>query len=212
MSKCFDHETTFPDTHRHFCPAIDISRRIPIVCWGLRLKKINLKNKTCLDTQFMQNKFKMSNFPKKKTHPYKTKPRANECTFHSWNCIWIEHYIAFVFYTWGTHIQFKYIQFFAIIHVYIYIHVICFRYFCIYIYIYIYIHLFEFIYSFCLLVYIYIYREREKYIFYIYIYIYIFLLYYIYINMLWATQLNLVVGLQHLFHRLWGTSNLQKQN
>ena len=32
MSKCFDHKTTFPDTHRHFRPAIEISRKFPIVC------------------------------------------------------------------------------------------------------------------------------------------------------------------------------------
>ena len=38
MSKCFDHRTTFPDTHRHFRPATEISRMFPIVCRGLELK------------------------------------------------------------------------------------------------------------------------------------------------------------------------------
>ena len=36
MSKCFDLRTTFPDTYRHFRPAIDISRIFPIVCGALR--------------------------------------------------------------------------------------------------------------------------------------------------------------------------------
>ena len=34
MSGCFDHKTTFPDTHRHFRPAIDISMKFPIACGG----------------------------------------------------------------------------------------------------------------------------------------------------------------------------------
>ena len=41
MSKCFDHKTMFSDTHRHFRPAIEISRKRPIVCGGLELKKSN---------------------------------------------------------------------------------------------------------------------------------------------------------------------------
>ena len=45
MSKCFDHKTTFPDTHRHFCLAIEISRKFPIVCEGLELKQSSLKTK-----------------------------------------------------------------------------------------------------------------------------------------------------------------------
>ena len=45
MLRCFDHTTTFPDTHGHFCPAIEIPRKFPIVCGGLELNKINLKNK-----------------------------------------------------------------------------------------------------------------------------------------------------------------------
>ena len=47
----FDHKTTFPDTHRHFRPRIEISRNFPIVCGGLELKKNNLKSKSCLDMQ-----------------------------------------------------------------------------------------------------------------------------------------------------------------
>ena len=45
MSKCFDHDAPFLDTHRHFCPAIEISRKLPIACGGLELKKSILKNK-----------------------------------------------------------------------------------------------------------------------------------------------------------------------
>ena len=37
--KCFDHKSTFPDTQRHFRPAIEISRNIPIVRMAPELKK-----------------------------------------------------------------------------------------------------------------------------------------------------------------------------
>ena len=42
MSKCVDHKTTFLDTHRHFRPATEISKKLPIVCGGLELKKSNV--------------------------------------------------------------------------------------------------------------------------------------------------------------------------
>ena len=38
MLKCFDHKTTFPDTHRHFRQTIQISRTVPIVLRGSRTK------------------------------------------------------------------------------------------------------------------------------------------------------------------------------
>ena len=50
MSKCFGHKASFADTHRHFRPAIKISRICP--CGGLELKKSNLKNK-CLYSQYL---------------------------------------------------------------------------------------------------------------------------------------------------------------
>ena len=53
MSRCFDHKTTFPDTHRHFRLAIEISRELPIVCRGQKLKKSNLENEKCLEVQLM---------------------------------------------------------------------------------------------------------------------------------------------------------------
>ena len=56
MSKCFDHKTTFPDTHRHFHLATEISRNCSIVCKGAELKNSN-KRKTCLDTQPMNDFF-----------------------------------------------------------------------------------------------------------------------------------------------------------
>ena len=61
MSKCVDYKTTFPDTHRHFRPATEISSEFPIVCGGLELKKNNFKNKTCLDAQPMNDVFEFSN-------------------------------------------------------------------------------------------------------------------------------------------------------
>ena len=42
ISRCVDHKSTFPDTHRHFRLATEISRKLPIVCGalgGLELKK-----------------------------------------------------------------------------------------------------------------------------------------------------------------------------
>ena len=61
MSKCLDHKTKFPDTHRHFRPVIEISRKFPIVRRGLELKKNNLKTTRCLDTQLMKEEFIKTN-------------------------------------------------------------------------------------------------------------------------------------------------------
>ena len=49
MSKYSDHNTNFPDTHRHFRLAIEISRIFTVVCGGLELKKEQLEKRTCLD-------------------------------------------------------------------------------------------------------------------------------------------------------------------
>ena len=62
MSRCFDHKTIFPDTYRHFRPATEIPRKLPIVCRGLELKKSSSKNKVCLDTQPMNDKIDMFDF------------------------------------------------------------------------------------------------------------------------------------------------------
>ena len=35
MSSCLDHKTTFPDIHRHFRPAIEVSKNCHIACEGL---------------------------------------------------------------------------------------------------------------------------------------------------------------------------------
>ena len=39
VSQCIDHKATFPDTHRHFRPAIEICRNVLIVRGGLELKR-----------------------------------------------------------------------------------------------------------------------------------------------------------------------------
>ena len=39
MSKRVDPKTTFPNTHRKFRPATEISRKCPIVCGGLELNE-----------------------------------------------------------------------------------------------------------------------------------------------------------------------------
>ena len=57
MSKCFGHKTTFPDTHRHFRPAIDNSSKQTHRLRGLQLKKSSSENKICLDTQPMNDNF-----------------------------------------------------------------------------------------------------------------------------------------------------------
>ena len=58
MLKCFEHKTTFPDTHRHFRLANEISRNCPTVCGYLELTKRNFKSKTCLNTQPVNDAFK----------------------------------------------------------------------------------------------------------------------------------------------------------
>ena len=45
MSKCFYHKNIFPNTHKHFRPARNISKKLRILGGGLQLKKINLKTK-----------------------------------------------------------------------------------------------------------------------------------------------------------------------
>ena len=48
MSRCSDHKTALPDTHRHFRLAIEISREFPIVCGGSRAQKEQLKKTNML--------------------------------------------------------------------------------------------------------------------------------------------------------------------
>ena len=43
MPKSFDHKNIFPDTHRHFRPAVDLFKIVPKVCGCLGLNKINSK-------------------------------------------------------------------------------------------------------------------------------------------------------------------------
>ena len=82
MSKSFDHKTTFPDTHRRFRPAIEISMSIPIVCVDLELIKSNLKNKTCLDTQPINEHFETVDFSKKQlSGPYVKKEGLSDAQF-----------------------------------------------------------------------------------------------------------------------------------
>ena len=51
VSKCFDQKTTFPDTHRHSRPLIEISGKCPFFCGGLELNKKKLRKQTCLESQ-----------------------------------------------------------------------------------------------------------------------------------------------------------------
>ena len=83
MSKCFDHKTIFLDTPRHFRPAIEISRKFPVVCGCLELQKNNQEKRTCLDSQPMFLN------PRAKT------TRAIHCTNQNLNCILVVHSIAF---------------------------------------------------------------------------------------------------------------------
>ena len=64
MSTCFDHKTTFPDTHRNFHPAIEISRKFTIASGLLEPQKSDFENKTCLDTQPMYDTFDFFSFQK----------------------------------------------------------------------------------------------------------------------------------------------------
>ena len=43
MSQCIHHKTTFPDAHRHFRMAIEISRGFPTACGVLELEKSNFQ-------------------------------------------------------------------------------------------------------------------------------------------------------------------------
>ena len=54
MSKYIGHGKAFPDTHRHFCPAIAISKVFPIVCGVYCSKRATFKNE-CLDLQPMDD-------------------------------------------------------------------------------------------------------------------------------------------------------------
>ena len=141
MWKCFDHNATFPDTHRHFRPAIEISWSLPIVCGGLELKKSSLKNdrQTCLDSPPMF--LKCSMFKKYVLDPTSKKARVIECKFRieiaSDLCI----RRSLLFYTLGTNITGLYL--YASVYIYIYIYYLSLH---IYIYIYIYINLYIYIY------------------------------------------------------------------
>ena len=64
MSTFFDYKKTFSDTHRNFRLVLEMSRNVAIVCEGLELKKSNFKNKTCLDTQPMNDKIDKLTFGK----------------------------------------------------------------------------------------------------------------------------------------------------
>ena len=51
MSQYIDHITTVLDTQRHFRLAIQISRKVSIVCGVLEPQKTNFPKKACLDSQ-----------------------------------------------------------------------------------------------------------------------------------------------------------------
>ena len=66
MLKCFDHKTTFPDTHRLSCLATEISKTNPIFSGGQELKRSSCLNK-CSDLQPMDAALKLFDFQEK--HP-----------------------------------------------------------------------------------------------------------------------------------------------
>ena len=69
MSKCLDHKTKRPDTHRHFRLATGISRKCPIVCRGLELKKSNVQKQICLDAEPISDHLNIFVFRKKDSGP-----------------------------------------------------------------------------------------------------------------------------------------------
>ena len=66
MSRCFDHNPTFPDTHRHFHLAIGNSRRITIVCKGSRAQNEQRKKQRILECATYKDNFEMFVFRTKK--------------------------------------------------------------------------------------------------------------------------------------------------
>ena len=86
--KCVDHKNTFPDTHRHFHLATEISRICHIGCEGAELQNSNLKNTTCLDTQPMHNSEFSLDSPLFLTHVF-----VNNYTVYTSTWIYIYIYI-----------------------------------------------------------------------------------------------------------------------
>ena len=118
MSKCFDHKTTFPDTHRHFRPAIEISRICPIVCRSLELKKSNYKKhvrvRSICNIVYCCSRFQIC-------------------------IIYVHLYIILYIYIYKLLLyEYIYICIYTYIQTYIYIYIYTYKYKFIYIYIYIY--------------------------------------------------------------------------
>ena len=105
MSKCFDHKTTFLDTHRDFRLAIDISIKCSHRFRGVRSSKNQRKNK--LDWIFRLY-FELVDFLRL-WNPYVKKARVVQCTTQNWDCIRIVHSITLAFLRTGY--TNKYFQF-----------------------------------------------------------------------------------------------------
>ena len=105
LSKCFDHKTTFPETPRHFRPAIEISRKAPTICEGLQLKRGNQKTNML---EFAGPFFELFDFQTKVVGPLLKKqgyPMHNsELTLHL-NCPF-ENHCVFTHGVQNTYISF----------------------------------------------------------------------------------------------------------
>ena len=124
-------KSPYLDTHRHFRPAIEISRIFPIACGGLELKMSNLKNEhACVDSpcflnvRLLEKLIVDSPYLKNKGYPMHT----SEFALHL-NCV-----IDSCFYTWDTQLQLSYLYF---LQLYIFICIFVSYSYLVYIYIYI---------------------------------------------------------------------------
>ena len=170
MAECFYHKTTIQDTHRHFRLVIEISRKFPIVCKGLELKKSSLKTEYAWIRSLWMTFSKILQTSNCRS-PYVTTKKdyrmhTSELRLHL-NCA-IDT-LCFL------HMGYK-IYFVQLYTVYLYVNV----------YIYIYLFIYTFLYI-CIYIYIYIYNQNHYHIYflsyipYMYIYFYRFTSIYWYI-------------------------------
>ena len=142
MSKCSDHKTTFPDTHRHFCLAPEISRKYLIVFGSLELgatRKQNILDYTAnewyLWTCLLSKKSKDSLTKKQgiSNAQFRTKITPELCIrsplfcshigYQKYNCIYIHLYFLslFLYISIYIHSIYRYMRIYICIYMYIYI-------------------------------------------------------------------------------------------
>ena len=159
MPKCVDHKTTFPDTHRHFRSATEISRKLSHRLRGCRAQKQQLWTQHMLGYAgyelFGLFYFLTNNFWAQSVNSKGYRMHKSDLRLHL-NCALDNPWFF-------THIVYTY--------TYIYIYI--------YMYIYIYTHTYIYIYIWYYTMYIYIYMYTFIWYVYIYIYIYTYILVYI---------------------------------